>query len=338
MTVMDPVMGIDPRALVPGAMMEQSNRETRIGTLEFEQAPAGWLTQAGKVRRKDWRAYHRTAPGRVCEFCGGGGRLFDKSERGRKCNGCGGSGQIEKRERYTSVTTLLDAITAKGGLVPWAEKITVRDTLEAVRQQLIHPDMDPVAALAAMRQAEMGVDAEKKTSATRGLNLHDLLEQYMRSGSPANPADHPEAHRGYIRALARFLSKYDPEPVLIEHMVACPEHRYAGRLDLVARVSGLLGLWDLKTQENGGIYSSAHAQCAMYRRALQETDDVEVTTSQVVALAADGEFRVMDCRMDDASVDAAARWFRTLSPVESACDALNQAEKDARRERAEVPA
>lgn len=332
MSVIDPVMGIDPRSLEPGAMQEHAERMTRLGLLEFEQAPAGWLTQKGEARRSDWRAYFLTAPAVDCEFCGSTGRVFDKSPRGRKCNVCKGAGRIERRQRMTSVTTVLDAITAKGGLVPWAERITVRDTLEAVHRKVLAPGIDSRDALRVLRANELGVDHEKKTAATRGLNLHALLEEYMRTGTPPNPAAHPEPHRGYIRALAGFLAKYDPEPLLIEHMVACPEHGYAGRLDLVADVRGLIGLYDLKTQENAGIYAGAHAQAALYRRALRDTDDVEVTNARVVALAANGAFRVMDVMADDRHVDAACAWFRLLGPIEQACNAQNQAEKDARRE------
>lgn len=332
MSVIDPIMGIDPRALVPGAMQEHAKRDTRLGLLEFEQAPAGWLTRKGEPRRSDWRAYFLTAPAKPCEFCATTGRVPGKGARDRKCNICKGEGWISKRQRMTSVTTLIDAITAKGGLVPWAERIAVRDTLEAVHRGVLSPGVDSRAALGVLRANELGVDAEKRTAATRGLNLHALLEEYMRTGTAPNPAAHPEPHRGYIRALAGFLAKYDPEPLLIEHMVACPEHGYAGRLDLVADVGGLPSLWDLKTQENAGIYAGAHVQAALYRRGLRDTDDVEVTSAHVVALAADGAFRVMDVLADDRHVDAACAWFRLLGPIEQACGTQNQAEKDARRE------
>jgi genome maintenance exonuclease 1 len=308
MSFVDPVMGIDPRSLVPGAMREQITRDTLVGVVEFEQAPAGWLAKNGKPRRKDWRAYYLT-------------------------------GEDEKRRRMTSVTTLLDAITAKGGLVVWSERIAVRDALEAVRRGVLDPaaPLEPRAAIDVLKANGLGADAEKGKAATRGLNLHALLEEYLRTGTPPDPSAHPEPHRGYIRALAGFLTKYDPEPVLIEHIVACPEHGYAGRLDLVARVEGLVGLWDLKTQENAGIYSSAHVQCAMYRRGLRDSDDMEVSTAQVVALAADGGFRVMPCAATDSAVDAALAWYRHLSPIESACDAQNRIEKEARRARSGMP-
>ncbi len=327
----DPTMGIDPRSVVPGAMREYVSRDTRVGLLEFEEAPAGWLTQRGEPRRAQWRAYHLTAPAVDCVFCGAVGRLFDKSEKGRKCGGCDGTGRVSKRERMTSVTTFLDAITAKGGLVPWAEKVAVRDTLAAVAAGHITPKSDPVVALDTMRHHDLGVNAEKGKAATRGLNVHALLEEYMRTGSAPSPGDHPEPHRGYIRALSGWLARFDPEPVLIEHIVACPEHGYAGRLDLVARAGGTVGLFDLKSQENAGIYAGAHVQAALYRRALRDTDDMDVASAHVVALAADGSFRVMDCLASDAHVEAACAWYRLLSPIDAACNSQNQAEKDARR-------
>ena len=110
---------VDPRSLIPGAMQETLERALDGGGLiEFEEAPAGWLTQAGEPRKKPWRAYHWTER-ESCEVCGGDGRVNGKTKV-VKCKACAGTGKT-KRRRVTSVSQVLETILPKPGLPMWAE-------------------------------------------------------------------------------------------------------------------------------------------------------------------------------------------------------------------------
>lgn len=287
-------------SLTPGAMLHARARELDDGTLiEFEQAPAGFLKKDGEPRRADWRAYFVTPPG-------------------------------GRRTRVPSVTTLLDAIIPKPGIVPWAEARGIEGAVEAVRRGEIDPAtvLDPVEAVRALR---LGADAAKDEAATRGVDVHALLEAYALDGVAPNPADFPASHAGYIQALARWLVKARPEPTQVEQLVYSAAHGYAGRLDLRASIDGVDTLVDLKTQRSAGIYEGAHVQAAMYALAATECGDPEPQRTIIVVLAEDGAFREMDCLAGPEQVKAALEWCAMVRPIQSACAQRNRVEKEARR-------
>lgn len=290
------------RSQVPGAMEHVLAREIPgLGLIEFEEAPIGWLKKDGEPRERPWRAYHFTP--------------IDA-----------------KRGRLPSTTTLLDDICPKGGLPVWSEERGVEGAAEAVRRGLIDMSTTLEDAVEIVRAHKLGAEAAKKKAAERGLNVHALLEQYMLTGAAPKLAEHPAAHRGYIQGLTRWLLAVDPEPVAVEQLVVNPEDGYAGRLDLRAKIEGQLVTVDLKTQENGGIYATAHWQVAMYERAAVRCGDEPADRKMVVVVAANGEFRQMSADHDDWRLDAALAFYRASRPIESMCESANRAEKKARQE------
>jgi hypothetical protein len=287
-------------ATVPGAMERTIEREIPdLGTIAFEEAPAGWLKKDGEPRVVPHRAYHYTP-----------------------IDG--------ERSRFTSTTTVLNDICPKGGLPYWSEARGVEGAVEAIRRGLIGSDTTLEEAVEIVRENKLGAEAAKRKAAERGLNVHALLEAYMLTGSAPKLREHPEHHRGYIQGLTRWLLATDPEPVAVEQLVVHPEHAYAGRLDLRAKIDGELVTIDLKTQENGGIYASAHWQVGMYERAAVRCGDEPADCKMVVVVAANGEFRQMDANHSDEQLDAALAYYRASRPIESACESANRAEKKTR--------
>jgi hypothetical protein len=213
-----------------------------------------------------------------------------------------------KRQRLTSVTTLIDQILPKPALVPWAERETAEGMLTLLRAGELHPSLTAHEALAAMREAKIGAEGVRTTAARRGVDVHALLERYARDGSWADPVglldvdDYPYAH-----ALNDWLRKYRPEPHEIEQLVADPEHGYAGRLDLIATIDGQRTLVDLKSQERAGIYSAAHIQARAYERASVRCDGEPVDRVLIVVVAKDGTYREMDCLMTSRGFPSRAR-------------------------------
>lgn len=324
-------------ALIVGAMEETKARELPDRSrIEFEFAPAGYLTADGAVRQRDHRAYYLTPAARTCSPCRGKGRLYDRSERGRRCELCRGTGNESRRARVPSVSSILDATLPKPGLPPWSEARGIEGAVQMVREGRLDPHDPELDAVAAVRGAKMGADRARDAAAERGLNVHACLEHYLRTGRPPNPADHPEEHRGYLRALTRWLLVRQPEPVAIEHLVCSREHGYAGRLDLRARVKDPLGgellyTFDAKTQERGQIYPGAHVQVNLYERAARECGDEPADRLAVVVFAADGAFREMAADHPPALVDGVLGWYRLVKPVDSECEAQNRIEREARK-------
>ena len=289
-----------PRELTPGALEVYDQRDVPgVGLVEFEFAPAGWLTKKGEPRQRDWRAYYLTP-------------------------------SDGKRTRLPSVSTVLDAILPKPGLPPWAEARGIEGAVRAIQAGHLLAECDPAEAVAAVRRHKLGADRARDEAASRGISVHDLLREFMETGSPPRLADHPVEYHGYIAGLSKWLIHAKPEPVAVEEMVVNPEQGYAGRTDLVATVGGSRTRYDLKTQERCGIYESAHVQVKLYDRAARSCGDEPADLLKVVVVAADGEYREMACAADDATVDAALAWWRLVRPITSVCESANRAERKAR--------
>jgi hypothetical protein len=288
---------------IPGAMAHTLRRELADGVVEFEEAPAGWLTKKGEPRQKPWRAYYWTSL----------------------------DGPLDQnRVRMPSTTTVLDLVNPKPGLPPWSEVEGIKGALEAYRCGLITQHTTPEEAVEIVRKNRLGADAAKLDAAERGINVHALLEAYMRTGSAPKLSDHPVEHRGYIQALTRFLLAVDPEPVAVEQLVVNVEDGYAGRLDLRARVGDELVTYDAKTQQNGAIYRGAHYQAMLYERGEIACGGQPADRVVVVVFAANGEYREQEVRLAGWQVDACLSHWRGSRPVDSACESANRIEKKLR--------
>lgn len=333
MSALDGINTVAHPSTVPGAVAESLRRELANGGLiEFEEAPQGWLTQDGEIRRKDHRAYYWT-PQVECAECGGSGRVpsLKRPDGTIKCARCAGSGQT-KRERVIAVSSLLDLILPKPGLPPWAEKQGIEGAMEAVRLGEIDPHtIPPGEATERVRGLRLGADRARDDAADRGLNVHDLLREYMETGvAPSRDRVLPE-HVGYHQALCRFLLKTNLEPLLVEELVCDPGNGYAGRSDLVAMADGFRVRYDAKTNEKGQIWPGAHVQDALYERAGVASGDDPCDLLKIVVFAENGEFREMACSATGQAVDAALEWARQVRPINSVCESANRIEREARR-------
>lgn len=311
--------------LTPGALKTVKSRTLPGGwRIDFEFSPAGWLKPDGTARVVDHRAYYLTPAG-ICQACDGSGRVpSDKRPGGTvKCQPCKGSGQ-PRRERVESVTTICDRILPKDGLPHWSERAGIHGAVEAVRRGLITPETTDQEAVELVRSNKLGAEAERDRAADRGLNVHSILEEYMAFGISPNPANYPEPHRPFIRGLVKWLLRADPEPQAVEFLIADPERGYAGRADLIARVNGTLTLIDLKTQENGAIYESAHVQARLYRDAEERYGEHQIDHGLVVVVDAQGGFREMELLADGELSQHALEFYRRIKPLSAGCDSQNR--------------
>lgn len=240
-----------------------------------------------------------------------------------------------KRVRLVSVTELLGRVLPKPALVPWAEAQTAEGMLTLHRAGELHHGMTAPEALAAMREAKIGAEGVRTTSAKRGVNIHALLEAYGRDGSWADPVGilDPEDF-GFAHALNDWLRATCPEPVEIEQLVADPKWGYAGRLDLIANIQGVRTLVDLKSSDKAAIWDAAHSQTRAYSSASIACGDDPCDRILIVVVAKDGTYREMDCLMTQRGHEDTMRYYRALKPVTAACAAANRAAKDERAESA----
>lgn len=238
-----------------------------------------------------------------------------------------------KRVRLPSVTTLLDQIIPKGGLPIWAEARGIEGALVALRAEELNADMTKAEAVDTVRSLKLGADGARDEAATRGIDLHGALEQYMRTGlwPYADEQEIDSDARGYYRAAGDWLTAANPEPVAVEQLVADPTAGYAGRLDLRAHIGGRLMLVDYTTSENAAIYSNKVVQAMLYERAARICGDEPAEGIVVLCLAADGAHRQLELPYSETTVQRALDWLAEIRPIDSTCESANRAERQARR-------
>lgn len=306
---------------IPGAMEIELRRTLPDGTLvEFNFAPAGWLTKKGEPRQKDWREYYLTPF--TCE-CGSTDTLHRI--------GC--PALKPKRVRVPSVTTLLSAIMPKDGLAPWYEYHGIIGGAYAYAAGLLNGRMEQDEIVRTVRKEGLGADAARDDAANRGINVHAILERFMQTGLAPNPAEHPEAHRPFIQGLTRWLLWADPEPLAVELLVADPERCYAGRVDLIAKINGRTRLVDLKTNPRGLIYDSAHVQTSLYLRAENDYGDLlfgdAILPPLLVAVDGSGGFREQESIATGDLITAALDFYPLVRDLCSRVDSANRVQKQA---------
>lgn len=262
--------------------------------VEFEYAPVGWPTKSkpDQLRKQEWRRYYHV-------------------------NAAG------ERTELTSVTTILDVL-AKQALYAWHEDHGARGAVEAQRMGELPDDLPLDEVVGRVRALGLGAQAAKKRAAKRGLDVHDALEQWARTGDLPDPAVMDAEHRPYLRGLARALLELDPVPTACEQLVCSSEHRFAGRYDLRATVQGADALLDLKTNVAGRGWPEAHVQLPAYALAELECGGTLPERLLVVGVGPDGVFNVDECCGGPEDFLAVLGAFRTMGRVRNGVDALKR--------------
>lgn len=107
-------------------------------------------------------------------------------------------------------------------------------------------------------------DEAKERSAEEGSRVHDAVEAILK-GHSAVP---DETTRPAVEAFEEFLRNTHVRPLLIEERLVSRAHRYAGTVDVVAEINGVVGVLDVKTSK--AIYRDYGMQTAAYKAALHE--------------------------------------------------------------------
>ena len=174
-------------------------------------------------------------------------------------------------QQLPSVTTVLDII-AKPGLGPWYAKEERRFFEAAMLEVLAKPGArDPEYVLTAVAEAVSGIraaDREKQKAAAIGTAVHAGIEWQLRTmlGEDAGPEPTlPDPAVWAVESWKDWAKSVDLEPLTIERTVYCDDCRYAGTMDLYARVKGVLTVLDWKSGK--AIYPEAFLQNIAYRHA-----------------------------------------------------------------------
>jgi hypothetical protein len=159
-------------------------------------------------------------------------------------------------------TTILGNTLAKKALVEWAGKTTAA---YAVDHWAELTDMSLSKRLEKLNKARY---EDRDAAANRGTDVHALAEQLVNG----RQVDVPEPLAGHVESYVDFLNTWEPDPVLVESVVANRKVWYCGTLDLVADLAGTRWLLDVKTSRSG-IFGETALQLAAYGYAEVYLDD-----------------------------------------------------------------
>ena len=217
------------------------------------------------------------------------------AEAGKKpqqVNGPSGRFYLVDGESLPSVTHILQVI-GKPALINWAanqERTLVMDAAADLYEDLCKiPTPMPRTAYLTTLQARLGkVKAHKRElekAGEIGAQVHHLVEWNLRRELGQTVGPEPRVVDDAQWAFMSFqdwANSVDLKPKHIEQTVFSRVHGYAGTMDLLAEVNGVLILIDFKTGK--AIYAEAFLQNAAYQVALSEMGHSTPTGGLIVRL------------------------------------------------------
>jgi len=123
-------------------------------------------------------------------------------------------------------------------------------------------------------------DDLSQEATTIGSTVHEAIENYLMTGHiPEFPEGTPE-YNGF-EGFRKFAQAHDLKPIEIERSLASNIHKYAGRVDLIAKIDGQIAILDFKTNKADttykGFYPEIGFQLEAYRKAYEEETGIKAT-------------------------------------------------------------
>jgi hypothetical protein len=121
-------------------------------------------------------------------------------------------------------------------------------------------------------------EAIMNRSAQEGTLVHSIVEAILKE----EPITIPSSIQPSIDAFLAFKQEHDIVPLKIEERIISKKHHYAGTIDVLAEVDGVVGVLDIKTSQ--AIYRDHGMQTAAYVEALAEDPSLPPLTSWILRL------------------------------------------------------
>lgn len=222
-------------------------------------------------------------------------------------------------QRLPGVTTILGALRKKA-LEEWAGNITAET---AVNRWDELSGLPVATRLDTLKRARWEA---RDSAALNGTEVHNLAWPLVTGAE----VEVPPRHLAAVQALARFMDRWQLEPVATERPVFHPAHRWAGTFDLLAGIGGTLWLLDYKTGR--GVYPETALQLAAYAHAAymapeegEPTEWVPPERCGAVHITADSAELLP---IDWATTDEAYTVFRYAAQVSRHLERVEAARKD----------
>ena len=131
-------------------------------------------------------------------------------------------------------------------------------------------------------------EAIMNRSAEEGTAVHAVVEAVLRKESVVTPPSIQPS----IDAFMDFYGKNLITPLKIEERITSRVHHYAGTIDALVEINGVVGVLDIKTSQ--AIYRDYGMQTAAYIQALEEDPNMPRLTSWILRL--DQNQKCMKCK------------------------------------------
>lgn len=253
--------------------------------------------------------------------------------------------------RVPSVTSALGVLDKSRPLVIWATRVTYEACASLTQTYGVPPGRDakyqPHDALtqraAILRNAAQAYDLDHDSvtseAGLRGSAIHLIGENWVKYGAFPVLSDYDPAWRGYVRAIAGFLSWWKGDFQMAEVITGSAIHGYAGTCDTVAVATGTTGRrfrLDYKTSRQ--VYARSHfRQLEGYEHASIEGGEDPTDERGIVCLYSNGEFEVVlvppEHKGPRAFLNTLAVW-RDEQPLKKLEDAAFKARKARERKAA----
>lgn len=203
------------------------------------------------------------------------------------------------------VTTLIKGGLPAPALTRWAAKSVAEYVADHDAEVETLRALPRESMVAALKQVPW---TERDAAGARGTEVHALAEQLVHG----KEVDVPEAIAGYVEGYVRWLDTWQPTPILTERSVGNRAHWYAGRFDLIADISGVRWLLDVKTAK--GVYGDNALQTDAYRNAEFYVEDNDPDTEHPMPEGIErlGVIHVRTDGTDLVELDSSGDPFRTF--------------------------
>lgn len=159
-------------------------------------------------------------------------------------------------QKVDGVTTVISNGVPKPALMPWAAREVATfaaDNLELLGQ------LDREACIDLLKGAHY---RDRDKAARRGTEVHRLAELLIND----EEVDVPDELLGHVDSYLKFLTEFNPKPILVEPVLGNRKHKWMGTADLVCEMCDEIWLIDIKTTRSG-IYGEVGLQLAAYSHA-----------------------------------------------------------------------
>jgi hypothetical protein len=181
------------------------------------------------------------------------------------------------------VTTVCGMLS-KPFLVPWAAKTCGDYLLENWDAAAAIPTDDKAGKEAFIKDMKGAHKRLAQKGADAGTLAHNWIERFIRGADEAPPEDEQAS-----KAVGAFMNWWHNNHVVVhasEQIIFSQQHFYAGTVDLLATVNGVLTLADFKTSNN--IYKDMDIQLAAYAMAMQEMGYTPPEKWMIINIQKDG--------------------------------------------------